>query len=192
VGQALSPGKPPQAAVTLPHEFMPQNVTATRVAASRASSARSRLFKFLDRSAGRLERRGHAADGRIATPIASLLGRYRSFLSLDEWRVAIVNQIRPHPMLAYLHEDPFSSHGFRKPRGYEGDAVLLDFIYGGGASSVWVKNASLWERSSIANACSIFVRCAAGPPRLPGRRLAASCAAGGRTEIPSVACGHLR
>jgi len=168
-------------------------MTAPRVASGRASDARSRLFTFLDRRAGRLESRSHAAAGRIAAPTARLLAAYRSALSRDEWRAAIVSEIRPHPILAYLHEDPFSSHGFRKPRGYEGDAVLLDFVYGGGASSVWVENATPLG-AALYRECVRHPSFAALRARRDylGVELAASCAAARRPEILSVACGHLR
>src|SRR6516165_6537781 len=35
-----------------------------------------------------------------------------------------------HPLRQVLHEDPFTYRAFAKPRGYAGDAPLLDFIYG--------------------------------------------------------------
>ena len=33
-----------------------------------------------------------------------------------------------HPLRALLHQDPFTYRAFSKPRGYSGDAVLLDLV----------------------------------------------------------------
>lgn len=37
---------------------------------------------------------------------------------------------RSHPIRSLVHEDPFTSRAFHKPRGYAGDAVMMDYIYG--------------------------------------------------------------
>src|SRR5579871_3002671 len=47
----------------------------------------------------------------------------------DEWR-DFVAACRRHPLMALLHQDPFTYRAFSKPRGYAGDAVMMDFIYG--------------------------------------------------------------
>ena len=35
-----------------------------------------------------------------------------------------------HPLRHLLHQDPFTYRAFSKPRGYAGDAVMMDYIYG--------------------------------------------------------------
>ncbi len=35
-----------------------------------------------------------------------------------------------HPVREFLHQDPFTYRAFSKPRGYAGDAVMMDYIYG--------------------------------------------------------------
>ncbi len=39
------------------------------------------------------------------------------------------NLFREHNASLLILQDPFTSHSISKPRGYAGDAVLLDFIY---------------------------------------------------------------
>lgn len=36
----------------------------------------------------------------------------------------------PPAWFALLHQDPFTRRGFEKPRGYGGDAILIDYMYG--------------------------------------------------------------
>lgn len=47
----------------------------------------------------------------------------------SEWR-QFVRAALQHQLRLVLHQDPFTRHAFLKPRGYPGDAVLLDYIYG--------------------------------------------------------------
>ena len=52
----------------------------------------------------------------------------RSETSLEDWKEYKTIALN-HPIRALLHQDPFTKWGFEKPRGYAGDAVLLDFVY---------------------------------------------------------------
>jgi extracellular factor (EF) 3-hydroxypalmitic acid methyl ester biosynthesis protein len=46
-----------------------------------------------------------------------------------EWAKLVETCLR-HPLCELLHQDPFTQRAFSKPRGYAGDAVLMDFVYG--------------------------------------------------------------
>jgi extracellular factor (EF) 3-hydroxypalmitic acid methyl ester biosynthesis protein len=53
----------------------------------------------------------------------------RQNCSDQEW-AEIVSMCMHHPIKGLLHQDPFTHRAFTKPRGFAGDAVLIDFIYG--------------------------------------------------------------
>lgn len=57
------------------------------------------------------------------------LHELKARLSVDEWR-AIIAGPDAAALRSIAHECPYSRRGFAKPRGYAGDAVLLDYIYG--------------------------------------------------------------
>ena len=64
-------------------------------------------------------------------------------LGVDGFRSG-VPRARKHPVLAKLHEAPFLDHSFRRPRGYPGDAELLEFIYGVGEASDKIGATTPW------------------------------------------------
>ena len=43
------------------------------------------------------------------------------------WR-QVIDVMRAHPVMGLLHENPFARRAFVKPRGYSGDAPLLDLL----------------------------------------------------------------
>ena len=46
----------------------------------------------------------------------------------ERW-AACVEAIRHHPVWNVIKQDPFVRRAAEKPRGYPGDAVMIDFIY---------------------------------------------------------------
>lgn len=57
------------------------------------------------------------------------LNDIRQELEPTDWHTLIADVIAPHPIRSRLHEEPFTRRAFEKPRGYPGDAALLDLIY---------------------------------------------------------------
>src|SRR5690606_27280552 len=76
-----------------------------------------------------------AIDSKDGEVVAAM-DRYRKVFtairaSLDHegWRHLATTALRDHPMRSIIHQDPFQRRCFEKPRGYAGDAVMLDMIY---------------------------------------------------------------
>jgi hypothetical protein len=80
-----------------------------------------------------LDQTCHAlADGDVHHAMGALrasLHEMRSQLPPGDWQV-IGEQARRHPVQRLLLESPFTRRAYDKPRGYAGDAVLMDLIYG--------------------------------------------------------------
>jgi extracellular factor (EF) 3-hydroxypalmitic acid methyl ester biosynthesis protein len=49
--------------------------------------------------------------------------------SRKEWRRFCLEIARVHPLRELLHQCPFTRHGYERPRGYAGDAALIDYLY---------------------------------------------------------------
>jgi hypothetical protein len=71
-------------------------------------------------------------EGQVASGMELLMGRLsalRHEYGAELWE-ALGSEAINHPVGRLIWQDPFTSHSFRKPRGYPGDAELLDYIYG--------------------------------------------------------------
>jgi extracellular factor (EF) 3-hydroxypalmitic acid methyl ester biosynthesis protein len=81
--------------------------------------------------------------GRIAGTLDDLfddlLGRREE--EPQEWP-AYARACLSHPVCSLLHQDPFTYRAFAKPRGYAGDAVMMDYIYGLGVAGEAARNAT--------------------------------------------------
>jgi hypothetical protein len=58
------------------------------------------------------------------------LDEVRRSLNAEDWKRFCSEVLHTHPVHDFFLEDPFTKHSFTKPRGYPGDADLLDYIYG--------------------------------------------------------------
>lgn len=102
--------------------------------------------------------------------------------------------IQAHPSAKFMQQCPFTRWSFEKPRGYSGDASLIDFIYGHSDVSDEVAR-------STQQGLGIFDYTinAPGPVAVRERRDVLTCyvdqiaaQTGPETEILTVAAGHLR
>jgi SAM-dependent methyltransferase len=119
------------------------------------------------------------------------LGELRWTLPESDWRRSVRDVIRPHPVFSLTCQDPLTARCLTRPRGFVGDAVMLDMLYGRHAweeppaglaagilsyTAVWseASQAVRWRRSLLARLIDDTAL------RFP------------RPSILSVACGHLR
>lgn len=117
----------------------------------------------------------------------------RSRMSPPDW-LSFARSSQRHGLASIVHQDPFTHWSFRKPRGYPGDAGLLDFIY----EHISVE-AHIEAASDLGKAIYAFNKMTAAPAAVRERRhiLAATvdriAARQGRpVRVLAIAAGHLR
>lgn len=149
------------------------------------------LFQKLDRAAGEFGA-GRPA-GEIGQDVTLLLHEVRNSVSVDVWR-ALIPLVQSHPVAEFFMEDPMTRWSFDRPRGYSGDAHLLDLIYRHPKVAEEVASASPLGREVYeftSHAPSSFANCdrrdiLAGHVDETAERV------GKGAEILSFAAGHLR
>lgn len=83
---------------------------------------------LLDRAAAQvLEGQAAAAFRLLTPPLSALWSEARATGQAEAMR----GWCQAHPLHALVMQDPFTQRAVAKPRGYAGDAVMMDFIYQG-------------------------------------------------------------
>ncbi|HWE01926.1 MAG TPA: class I SAM-dependent methyltransferase [Tepidisphaeraceae bacterium] len=95
-----------------------------------------------------------------------------------------------HPVSDLIHQDPFTRHCFTKPRGYAGDAELLDYLYG-------VSEAPAGTTPLGRSICNHMMdqqggRSVRSRGKILARLIDETADIRRQPRILSIACGHLR
>jgi hypothetical protein len=130
---------------------------------------------------------------RIIDRVTVSLHEMRSRIQPRVWQ-ELVPIIQNHPVATYFLEDPLTKWSWDKPRGYSGDATLLDFIYRHESIMDKVNGASELGRALFEYTSTAPSSQANWDRRDILARQVDEVAAerGPGTEVLSVAAGHLR
>lgn len=117
------------------------------------------------------------------------LRRTRASMSADEWKAYTIRVSTNHPIRPLLLEDPFTRRAAEKPRGYAGDAVMIDYIYGHYDINGTSKRGKVILDYLLSRPLSQAVRHRRDALT---RAIDETAAARSDAEVLALACGHLR
>jgi hypothetical protein len=131
--------------------------------------------------------------GRITGPMAELIDDLSERRENDPqgWP-AHVQACLGHPVCGLLYQDPFTHRAFAKPRGYAGDAVMMDYIYGLGEAEQAARDAT-----PLGLEIFRYLGTQPAPSAVRDRRrliagLIDRVSDGGGDSVLAIAAGHLR
>jgi hypothetical protein len=132
------------------------------------------------------EGRVHEGMDRLVVGLQQL----REASEPDEWRPFAEKTCLEHPIREVVHQDPFVYRAFAKPRGYPGDAGILDLIYGAvplplGTTTL---GRQIYDYTRSAPAC----RSVRARRDMLAKQVDMLADTVERPHVLSVACGHLR
>jgi SAM-dependent methyltransferase len=128
----------------------------------------------------------------IVDQLAGKLHVLRTTSGHDIWQ-KLIPLAQAHPVSEYLLQDPFTKWSFEKPRGYSGDASLLDIYYKHPAANDFIASCTELGQQIYAYT-SEAASSAAGRERreILARTVDEAAARKEKAEVLAVACGHLR
>lgn len=137
--------------------------------------------------------RGADTLGAMQSLIA-YLSDLRRELRVDDWRTLAAEVINTHRIAQIVRQCPLTAHCADKPRGYAGDAELIDHIYGLGRAALAPHPATLAGRIYAWNVNTPGCRAARRRREIIAAEIdrAAARRRPHRASMVSVACGHLR
>ncbi|NTX65766.1 class I SAM-dependent methyltransferase [Myxococcus sp. CA051A] len=109
--------------------------------------------------------------------------------SEEDWKSFCTDTARKHPLRSFVHQCPFTRRAFERPRGYAGDAALIDYLYMDRAADELHAGREVYRyMHQQPSAVSVRER-----RELLARALDATAErVPQNARILSVACGHLR
>jgi SAM-dependent methyltransferase len=155
------------------------------------SAAKLSLVTALDKALADFE--SGTDPRRVVFEVTIALHVLRNTFPSEIWQELLVIG-REHAVTPYFLQDPFTNWSFVKPRGYSGDAALLDFFYFHPEIAEHVLNATPLGKA-------IYTFTSRAPSSIAGReRLGiltkyvddAAMAKPKEAEVLSIACGNLR
>ena len=151
------------------------------------------VLRYLDSAQIRLEDRNSTNQviGETMREIYAALHARRSESDPQEWQ-RFVNLARRHPIIDVLHQDSFTHRAFSKPRGYAGDAGLLDQMYA--TEHGWSAPEMSWKGQRIHRWTTHCSACEGVKARREVIADTIDLIASKRrdAEVMSLAAGHLR
>ncbi len=132
------------------------------------------------------------AAEKIVERLAQNLHNLRSQAGPAIWKL-LIPIAQQHPLQKYLLQDPFTKWSFEKPRGYSGDATLLDIYYQHSSTDEIIDSATPLGKEIYAYTSNAASSVAGRERRdILAQYVDRVCRKNHSAEILSVACGHLR
>jgi extracellular factor (EF) 3-hydroxypalmitic acid methyl ester biosynthesis protein len=134
----------------------------------------------------------HALEVPSAASIVEFVDRTREHYTAVPnalLKTGVFPRLRRHPVFNRLMEDPHTARAYWKPRGYAGDAVMMDFMYDQQvpAGTSRIGRAVFEATTGLPNAASVRHRRDLLTSMIDDMARLRS-----RPSILSIACGHLR
>ncbi|MBZ4330145.1 class I SAM-dependent methyltransferase [Corallococcus interemptor] len=163
-------------------------VNAPREEATPAEEALTEAREWLDRLHSRMVQ---GPDETLHAGMTALHGgliQRRRQWSPEVWKRFCQELARKHPMRPFLHQCPFTRHAFERPRGYAGDAALIDYLYMDHAADELHAGREIYRyMHGQPSARSVRER-----RELLARMMDETAGRRPDGRVLSVACGHLR